>query len=102
MLLTRRLEWQAGAAPLGFVANEYALAIWALNDMGDMVKTGRLDLVAEGRPRSLARRIEPDEALLPRLRRHLRAHRAPSSGAREDRAADDRVLRPDLRRFPPA
>lgn len=43
MLLTRRLE-RAGAAPLGFVANEYALAIWGLNDMGEMVKAGRLDL----------------------------------------------------------
>ena len=43
MLLTRRLE-RARAAPLGFVANEYALAIWALNDMGEMVMTGRLDL----------------------------------------------------------
>jgi ATP-dependent Lhr-like helicase len=42
MLLTR-LE-RAGAAPLGFVANEYALAIWGLNDMGEMVRTGRLDL----------------------------------------------------------
>jgi len=35
---------RADAAPLGFVANEYALAIWALNDMGEMVKTRRLDL----------------------------------------------------------
>jgi ATP-dependent Lhr-like helicase len=43
MLLTRRLE-RAGAAPLGFVANEYALAIWALNDMGERVRNGRLDL----------------------------------------------------------
>jgi ATP-dependent Lhr-like helicase len=43
MLLTRRLE-RARAAPLGFVANEYALAIWGLNDMGAMVKDGRLDL----------------------------------------------------------
>jgi ATP-dependent helicase Lhr and Lhr-like helicase len=43
MLLTRRLE-RARAAPLGFVANEYALAIWALNDMGEMVRSGRLDL----------------------------------------------------------
>ena len=43
MLLTRRLE-RAGAAPLGFVANEYALAIWGLNDMGAMIKSGRLDL----------------------------------------------------------
>ncbi len=43
MLLTRRLE-RARAAPLGFVANEYALAIWGLNDMGEMVRNGRLDL----------------------------------------------------------
>jgi ATP-dependent Lhr-like helicase len=33
MLLTRRLE-RARAHPLGFVANEYALAVWALSDMG--------------------------------------------------------------------
>lgn len=43
MLLTRRLE-RAGAAPLGFVANEYALAVWGLNDMGAMIANGRLDL----------------------------------------------------------
>jgi ATP-dependent Lhr-like helicase len=43
MLLTRRLE-RARAAPLGFVANEYALAVWGLNDMGDMVGRGRLEL----------------------------------------------------------
>jgi ATP-dependent helicase Lhr and Lhr-like helicase len=43
MLLTRRLE-RAWAAPLGFVANEYALAIWGLSDLGAMVQDGRLDL----------------------------------------------------------
>lgn len=43
MLLTRRLE-RAHAAPLGFVANEYALAIWGLNDMSAMMRDGRLDL----------------------------------------------------------
>ena len=32
MLLTRRLE-RAGLKPLGFVANEYALSVWALEDM---------------------------------------------------------------------
>ncbi|HEX5776144.1 MAG TPA: ligase-associated DNA damage response DEXH box helicase [Caulobacteraceae bacterium] len=32
MLLTRRLE-RAGAGPLGFVCNDYALAIWALHPM---------------------------------------------------------------------
>jgi ATP-dependent Lhr-like helicase len=33
MLLTRRLE-RMGARPLGFVATEYSLAVWSLNDMG--------------------------------------------------------------------
>jgi ATP-dependent Lhr-like helicase len=32
MLLTRRLE-RAGAGPLGFVCNDYALAVWSLNPM---------------------------------------------------------------------
>ena len=32
MLLTRRLE-RAGAAPLGFVCNDYAMAIWALKPL---------------------------------------------------------------------
>ena len=45
MLLTRRLE-RAGARPLGFVANEYALAVWALGDMSAMIRNGRLDLKA--------------------------------------------------------
>jgi ATP-dependent Lhr-like helicase len=43
MLLTRRLE-RAGARPLGFVANDYALAIWSLNDMGGMIESRRLSL----------------------------------------------------------
>ena len=34
MLLTRRLE-RAGLRPLGFVANEYALSVWGLKDMGE-------------------------------------------------------------------
>jgi ATP-dependent helicase Lhr and Lhr-like helicase len=34
MLLTRRLE-RARLRPLGFVANEYALAVWGLSDMAD-------------------------------------------------------------------
>ncbi len=43
MLLTRRLE-RAGARPLGFVANEYALAVWSLGDMSAMIRNGRLNL----------------------------------------------------------
>jgi ATP-dependent helicase Lhr and Lhr-like helicase len=35
MLLTRRLE-RAGAGPLGFVCNDYALAIWSLRPMAGL------------------------------------------------------------------
>ncbi|WFR95735.1 ligase-associated DNA damage response DEXH box helicase [Rhizobium tumorigenes] len=45
MLLTRRLE-RAGAKPLGFVATDYSLGIWGLEDMGQMIATGRLSLSA--------------------------------------------------------
>jgi len=43
MLLTRRLE-RARARPLGFVANEYALAVWGLGDLSFMVRQGKLNL----------------------------------------------------------
>lgn len=43
MLVTRRLE-RAHARPLGFVANEYALCVWGLSDLGEMVRERRLDL----------------------------------------------------------
>nr|WP_245365626.1 ligase-associated DNA damage response DEXH box helicase [Neorhizobium galegae] len=43
MLLTRRLE-RAGARPLGFVATDYSLAIWGLNDIGEMIARGALSL----------------------------------------------------------
>ncbi len=43
MLLTRRLD-RMGAQPLGFVANEYALTIWGLRDMGAMCASGSLSL----------------------------------------------------------
>ncbi len=35
MLLTRRME-RAGIHPLGFVANDYALSVWALKPIGDL------------------------------------------------------------------
>jgi ATP-dependent Lhr-like helicase len=42
MLLTRRLE-RARARPLGFVANEYAVAIWGLGDISFMVRHGKIN-----------------------------------------------------------
>ncbi len=43
MLLTRRLE-RMRARPLGFVASEYALAVWGLGDLSAMIRLGRLSL----------------------------------------------------------
>ncbi|HVY00261.1 MAG TPA: ligase-associated DNA damage response DEXH box helicase [Pseudorhodoplanes sp.] len=43
MLLTRRLE-RARLNPLGFVANEYALAVWCLGDIGQRIARGELRL----------------------------------------------------------
>ena len=49
MLLTRRLE-RARLRPLGFVANEYALALWGLGDVASRIARGEFalaDLFAE-------------------------------------------------------
>jgi ATP-dependent Lhr-like helicase len=43
MLLTRRLE-RARMRPLGFVANEYALAVWGLRDPAFALERGELSL----------------------------------------------------------
>ena len=45
MLLTRRLE-RARLRPLGFVANEYALAVWGLGDVAFALRHGELTLDA--------------------------------------------------------
>ena len=45
MLLTRRLE-RAGAHPTGFVATDYSLAVWGLEDMGAMFRKQRPSLGA--------------------------------------------------------
>ncbi|WP_342640336.1 ligase-associated DNA damage response DEXH box helicase [Rhodoligotrophos ferricapiens] len=45
MLLTRRLD-RMRARPLGFVANEYALAVWGTRDLGLMISSGKLSLGA--------------------------------------------------------
>jgi ATP-dependent Lhr-like helicase len=45
MLLTRRLE-RAGLKPFGFVANEYALAVWGAGDVALRIARGDLSLAA--------------------------------------------------------
>jgi ATP-dependent helicase Lhr and Lhr-like helicase len=45
MLLTRRLErW--GLKPLGFVANDYSISVWCLDDLSAAITRGRLSLAA--------------------------------------------------------
>ena len=43
MLLSRRLE-RSGCQPLGFVANDYAIAIWGLGDVSARIEEGNLSL----------------------------------------------------------
>ncbi|MBO6717635.1 MAG: ligase-associated DNA damage response DEXH box helicase [Rhizobiaceae bacterium] len=43
MLLTRRLD-RAGARPLGFVATDYSLAVWALDDLGALFQSKQVPL----------------------------------------------------------
>ena len=43
MLLTRRLE-RANMHPIGFVATDYSIGLWALNDMGEAIHNGHLPL----------------------------------------------------------
>jgi ATP-dependent Lhr-like helicase len=57
MLLTRRLE-RARARPLGFVANEYALAIWGVGDISHLVRHRKLDLAALFSPDMLGDDLE--------------------------------------------
>ena len=73
MLLTRRLE-RMGAKPLGFVASEYAMAVWAMEPMGDRSTSSALfapDLLGDDLEEWL------DEAVL--MKRHF-AHCAQISG----------------------
>ncbi|OAF12794.1 ligase-associated DNA damage response DEXH box helicase [Bradyrhizobium neotropicale] len=72
MLLTRRLE-RARARPLGFVANEYAVAIWGLGDASFMIRNGQLDLDALFAPDMLGDDLEAwlaESALMKRMFRN--------------------------------
>ena len=72
MLLTRRLE-RARARPLGFVANEYALAVWGVGDLSAMVRQGRLDLSALFDPDMLGDDLEAWLAESALMKRTFRA-----------------------------
>ena len=83
MLLTRRLE-RARLRPLGFVANEYALAVWGLGNVALRIERGEFaladlfdeDMLGDDLEAWLAE-FGADEAHLPQLRDHRRLDRAP-------------------------
>jgi ATP-dependent helicase Lhr and Lhr-like helicase len=45
MLLTRRLE-RLKLKPMGFVANDYSISVWAVSDLGAAIRQGRLSIDA--------------------------------------------------------
>ena len=104
MLLTRRME-RARVRPLGFVANEYALAVWGLGDMSFMIRHGKLDLNALFDPDMLGDDLEAwlaESALMKRTfrtcARHLRPDRAPLHRRGKNPPPGAVLDRPDLRR----
>ena len=89
MLLTRRME-RARLRPMGFVASDYALAIWSLGDVGAATKTGALvdgRSFRRGHARRRSRRVDAgihaDEAHVPQLRDHRRVSSSGASRARK-------------------
>jgi ATP-dependent helicase Lhr and Lhr-like helicase len=91
MLLTRRLE-RARARPLGFVANEYAVAIWGLGDASFMIRNSQLDLNALFSPDMLGDDLEAwlaESALMKRTFRNC----AIISGLIERRFTDEEKSR---------
>jgi ATP-dependent helicase Lhr and Lhr-like helicase len=72
MLLTRRLE-RAKLRPLGFVANEYALAIWGFGDLAQELRCGELSFAALFDPDMLGDDLEAWLAESALMKRTFRA-----------------------------
>ena len=100
MLITKRME-NAGLKPLGFVANDYALACYGLEPITDP-EGAVLAPTSSSRSSSTGSRARYLlKTRLPRGRGDRRAGRAPPSRASEDRAAGQLLDRPHLRRAAP-
>ena len=104
MLLTRRLE-RARLRPLGFVANEYALAVWGLGDVAQHIARGEVRLDALFDEDMLGDDLEAwlaefgvDEAHVPQLRDHRRFDRAAFPRRGEIPPPGHDLDRPGLRR----
>ena len=99
MLLTKRME-NAGLKPLGFVANDYALACYGLEPVTDPRALLSPDIL-EARVRRLGRAVESAQARLPRSGGDRRAGRAPHPGKRKIGPPGQLLDRPHLRRAAP-
>ncbi len=102
MLLTRRLE-RARLSPLGFVANEYALAIWGLGNPAMAIASGRLSLSELFSEDMLGDDLEAwladfgaDAARLSAMRDHCRIDRAALSRGDQAATTDDDLDQPHL------
>lgn len=94
MLLTRRLE-RAQLRPLGFVANEYALAVWGLGEFGRHIRRGDLPLAQLFDPDMLGDDLEEwlaESALMKRTFRNC----AIIAGLIERRFSDEEKSRRQL------
>ncbi len=92
MLLTRRME-RAGYRPFGFVASEYALAVWSLNQVDDVDPLFGEDILGDDLE---AGGIQSYETDFSQRCPDRRVDRPPPSRSGEDGQADDLFLRPDL------
>ena len=99
MLLTKRME-KAGLKPLGFVANDYALACYGAGT-DHAIRKRCFRPTSSSRSSSTGSRVLPAQDRLPRGGGDRRTGRTPASRAREDRAPGELLDRPHLRRTAP-
>ena len=99
MLITKRME-KAGLKPLGFVANDYALACYGLEPITDP-EGAVLRRHPRAGVRRLGRKLVSAEDRLSRSRGDRRPGRAPPSGQEEVGPAGQLLDRPHLRRAAP-
>ena len=102
--LTRRLE-RAGAHPTGFVATDYSLAVWGLEDLGAMFRKKQPSLGALFDEDMLGDDLDAlaggelaAETDVPQLRADLRPDRETPPRTGKKRTSGHRLGRSDLRR----
>ena len=99
MLITRRME-SAGLKPLGFVANDYALACYGLEPITDPKALFSADILEQEFVDWVESSLSAEDRL-PRSGGDRRPGRAPPSRQEEVRASGQLLDRPHLRRAAP-